>query len=211
MKCLFCQIVNEIVESERIYEDGTNLAFLDANPSSKGHTVVIPKKHVENIIELSEYELTNLFKAVQKVTKLLQEKLKPDGFNIGINHGHVAGARIPHVHVHIIPRYEGDGGGMIQMVVKKPPEKDLKDIASIITEGMEVPDYIKMQLKHTEGEEEEEEIIKEKPKSKKEIMLEEQEAELFPRKEEEQEEEEEDEEEEMDIYEKMLKRMRIPN
>lgn len=128
MDCLFCKIANKEIASEKIYEDDKVLAFLDISPLSKGHTVVIPKKHAENIIDLPAEEVLPVFSAVKKVTELLQEKLSPKGFTIGINHGRVGGQLVDHLHIHVIPRYEGDGGGSFHSVVKNPPKESVSEI-----------------------------------------------------------------------------------
>lgn len=197
---------------DKIYEDAGTLAFLDANPSAPGHTLVIPKEHKENILELNEHELCTLFRTVQKVVDMINKSLHPKGFNIGINHGLIAGARVPHLHVHVIPRFEGDGGGMIQMIVRNPPKEDLETIASKIRGSYEIPEYLKEQDREKFSEKEEAEVVEvqeDEEEKKMEEYLKEKEKELFPPKEKSS-EKKEDEEEEMDVYEKMLKNMRIP-
>lgn len=128
MDCLFCKIADKKIASEIIYEDEKVLVFLDISPLSKGHAVVIPKKHAENIIDLPAEEVLPVFSAVKKVTALLQEKLSPKGFTIGINHGRVGGQLVDHLHIHVIPRYEGDGGGSLHSVVKNPPKESVSEI-----------------------------------------------------------------------------------
>jgi histidine triad (HIT) family protein len=116
MDCIFCKIAAKEIGSEMIYEDEHVVAFLDIHPMTPGHTVVIPKVHAENIIGLPESEVAPLFEAVKKITALLQGKLNPRGFTIGINHGTDQG--VDHIHVHVVPRYVGDGGGSIHSIVK---------------------------------------------------------------------------------------------
>lgn len=116
--CLFCKIVNGEMPSEKIYEDEVVLALLDIHPLSTGHTVLVPKIHAKNILDLPENQIGPLFLGVRKVTVALNLALKPHGFTIGINHGKVSGQTIDHLHVHVIPRFEGDGGGSIHSVVK---------------------------------------------------------------------------------------------
>ncbi len=103
MDCIFCRIIAGEIPSYKVYEDENVLAFLDINPVSEGHILVVPKKHYERITEMSEEELKNFFASVQKVAKLVENKLSKD-YNIVINHGKLAGQVINHVHVHIIPR-----------------------------------------------------------------------------------------------------------
>jgi len=118
MSCLFCKIANKEIDSKIVYEDEFSIAFLDINPSQKGHLLVIPKKHYQNLTEVPEEETTKLFETVKKMTILLEEKLNVSSFNIGWNHGEDAGQVINHLHIHIIPRYPNDGGGSMQTIVE---------------------------------------------------------------------------------------------
>jgi len=126
--CLFCKIIDKIIPSAIVYEDEHTLAFLDIHPMSAGHTLVIPKVHAENILDLSDIQIGTLFQAVKKVVALLQGRLGSKGFTIGINHGRISGQVIDHLHVHIVPRHEGDGGGSLHSVVKNPPQESLEVI-----------------------------------------------------------------------------------
>ena len=121
MDCLFCKIANKEIPSLIVYEDDWSVGFLDNDPLSFGHVLVIPKSHAENIIDLKENLVGRLFGAVKTVTEALDEALKPQGFTIGINHGSISGQTVDHLHIHIIPRYKGDKGGSIHSVVKNPP------------------------------------------------------------------------------------------
>ncbi len=132
MDCLFCSIAEKKVPSVVVYEDESVLAFLDIHPLSLGHAVIIPKRHVENIIKLPQELVGRVFLAVQKVTAMLDSALSPKGFTIGINHGRVSGQTIDHLHIHVIPRYEGDGGGSIHSVVHNPPAEPLEETRSRI-------------------------------------------------------------------------------
>ena len=117
MSCLFCKIANKEIDSKIVYEDEFSVAFLDINPCQRGHLLVIPKKHYQNLNEVPEDQLTKLFETVKKMTELLEEKLNVSSFNIGWNHGKDAGQVINHLHIHIIPRYPNDGGGSMQTIV----------------------------------------------------------------------------------------------
>ncbi|MDD4931322.1 MAG: HIT family protein [Candidatus Colwellbacteria bacterium] len=123
MDCLFCKIGSGEISSEVIYEDDHVLAFLDVHPISLGHTLIIPKIHAENILDLPEESVGPVFSAVRKVTGILKESINPQGFTIGINHGRMSGQAIDHLHIHIIPRFEGDKGGSLHSVVKNPPKE----------------------------------------------------------------------------------------
>ena len=126
--CLFCKIVAKIIPSAIVYEDEHTLAFLDIHPMSSGHTLVVPKIHAENILDLSDIQIEPFFRTVKKVVALLQERLGSKGFTIGINHGRISGQAIDHLHVHAVPRYEGDGGGSLHLVVKNPPQESIEVI-----------------------------------------------------------------------------------
>ena len=129
MDCLFCKIINKVIPNYTVYEDDFVLAFLDIFPHAKGHTVVIPKKHFSNLSEMSEVDWQNMATALKNSQAKLQSVLNPDGFNIGINDKSVAGQVVPHVHWHIFPRYEGDGGGSVHSIIKKLESFDVKSLA----------------------------------------------------------------------------------
>ncbi len=118
--CLFCKIIAKEIPASIVYEDDTALAILDIHPKAWGHAVVLPKKHYPTILEMPAGELGPLLAAVQKVVAAEERALRPDGFTIGVNHGAAAGQAVPHLHVHILPRFRGDGGGSIHQVVDKP-------------------------------------------------------------------------------------------
>jgi histidine triad (HIT) family protein len=126
--CIFCKIINKDIEAKIIYEDENALAFLDIYPHAPGHTVIIPKKHYINILEANDNDLSNLFLALKKVAKLIQESINAEGFTIGINHGKIAGQAIDHLHIHLIPRFTGDGGGSMHSVVLNKPKESIDEI-----------------------------------------------------------------------------------
>ncbi len=117
--CIFCKIVKGEVPNYTVYEDESVLAFLDIFPHAKGHTVVIPRRHVETYFDLSEEELAKLSVGVKKAMEKIQSVLKPDGFNVGWNQKSAGGQVVPHLHIHIFPRYDGDGGGSVHSIVEK--------------------------------------------------------------------------------------------
>lgn len=107
--CIFCKIVNGEIPSYTVYQDDDTLAFLDINPNTQGHTLVIPKKHAANIIDMDDKDIASVFRTVHKVVSSLQAAINPEGFNLVVNHGEVAGQVIHHFHCHVIPRNTGDG------------------------------------------------------------------------------------------------------
>lgn len=135
MDCLFCKIANKEIEALTVYEDASAVAFLDIYPHAPGHTVVIPKLHRETVTDLTEEEIGPLFRAVQNVTALLFNAFHPDGFTIGINQGEVAGQAVPHLHVHVMPRFEHDGGGSVHSIVNAPSRESLAELRQKIVQS----------------------------------------------------------------------------
>ena len=103
--CVFCAIAEGEIPSFKVYEDDLVLAYLDINPFSKGHTLVIPKEHSSGLIETSDETLAVLISRVKKVANHLKTALPCDGFNILQNNGEAAGQTVMHIHFHIVPRY----------------------------------------------------------------------------------------------------------
>lgn len=132
--CLICRISGGKLPSYKFFEDNQTLAFLDHNPSAPGHTMVIVKRHGETLLDYSAEELKDLFVTVQKVVPALEKTLKCQAMSIGINHREAAG--IHHLHIHLIPRFPGDGGEIIQKLVYNKPTEDLGLIAEKIKRNL---------------------------------------------------------------------------
>ena len=96
------------IDKEKIHENKFAFAIYDGFPVSKGHSLVIPKRIVSSVFDLNDDEYNHIFILLRDVKKILLEKFKPDGFNIGINNGTDAGQTVEHAHIHIITRYKGD-------------------------------------------------------------------------------------------------------
>jgi len=103
--CIFCKNFDK---DKIVYEDSTWVAVYDSYPVSKGHVLLIPKRHCETYFDLNFIELESISVTIGIVKRLLDKKFKPDGYNIGINCGKSAGQTVMHCHIHIIPRYNGD-------------------------------------------------------------------------------------------------------
>jgi diadenosine tetraphosphate (Ap4A) HIT family hydrolase len=103
--CPFC---NPNSERKVIIENETEFAIYDKFPVNQGHALIIPKRHVSNYFDLSNEEQNACFLLLNKVKAIISEKFNPEGFNIGVNVGEVAGQTVHHVHIHLIPRYKGD-------------------------------------------------------------------------------------------------------
>jgi histidine triad (HIT) family protein len=104
--CIFCDIVEGEMPSYKVYEDENVIAFLDVNPVSKGHTLVVPKEHVDDIHEAEEMDY--MWKPMVKVSNAVKEAFGAEGVNIAQNNGEKAGQEVFHLHFHVTPIYEGD-------------------------------------------------------------------------------------------------------
>jgi histidine triad (HIT) family protein len=133
-ECLFCKIASGEIPSDNVHEDSHFLAFLDINPRNPGHTLVIPKKHYETIMEMPDSELGDLMVMVKKVALAVKESMKADGVSVGQSNGRASGQVIPHVHFHVIPRYLSEGPPGLESVipVKKLPPETMKKAAEMI-------------------------------------------------------------------------------
>ena len=104
--CVFCDIIAGNIPSKKVYEDDEVLAILDISQTTKGHTLVMPKKHYDNFLQMPIDEYGSLMEKTQAVSKKLMRNLEAKGCNILINTNEVAGQSVMHTHVHIIPRYD---------------------------------------------------------------------------------------------------------
>ena len=120
--CVFCKIINGEIPSFKIYETEDLVAFLDISQATKGHTLIVPKKHFENLLALDEETLKKISVAQKEVANILSKKLGTSAFNFVNNCGSVAGQSVMHVHFHVIPRYEGDDFKM--HIVEHQPDFD---------------------------------------------------------------------------------------
>jgi len=103
--CPFCKLNSKV---ELVSEAATTIAFFDGYPVSKGHTLIIPKRHVANYFDLTDEEQQDLWHMVNHCKTILENRFRPNGFNVGINVNQAAGQSVFHVHIHLIPRYKGD-------------------------------------------------------------------------------------------------------
>lgn len=106
--CIFCKLASGEFKSATVYEDDLFRAILDISPAAKGHTLLIPKRHMSDLSELDGEELTVALSLVKKIAAAVQKTMHCDGINILQNNGTAAGQSVFHLHFHIIPRYEGD-------------------------------------------------------------------------------------------------------
>ncbi len=106
--CIFCKIINGEIPSSKVYEDDDVLAILDISQATLGHTLVMPKKHYANILEIPSDEYAKVMLKVKDIASKINTNLKPNGINVLNNCGEVAGQTVMHYHVHIIPRYNNN-------------------------------------------------------------------------------------------------------
>ncbi|WP_336024234.1 HIT family protein [Halobellus salinisoli] len=135
---IFEQIVAGDIPARIVHETDTVAAFLDANPLAAGHTLVVPKEPYERLDEMPDDLAADVWAAVQTLTPKIEAAVDADATTIGVNNGEAAGQEVPHVHVHVVPRFEGDGGGPIHAVAGKRPslsDGELDDIAAAIESG----------------------------------------------------------------------------
>lgn len=133
--CIFCKIIQGEIPNHTVYESNHVLAFLDINPHAKGHAVLVPKVHAETLFDLNEELQKEFFPAIRAVMERIDRVLHPDGYNVGWNHGEAGGQVVPHLHIHILPRWEEDGGGNIHAIVNAPGNLRVADIARLFAEA----------------------------------------------------------------------------
>ncbi len=109
MDCIFCKIVSGEIPSIKVYEDDRVLAFMDINPINEGHLLIIPKAHAATIHEIAEGDFLAVMSATRKLASAVKKALNPDGINLLQLNGKAANQVVPHLHVHIVPRWFGDG------------------------------------------------------------------------------------------------------
>ncbi|SFC83301.1 HIT family protein [Butyrivibrio sp. YAB3001] len=125
--CIFCKIANGEIPSNTIFENDEFRVILDNGPATKGHALVLPKKHYADLFEIPEETVANAAIVAKKVAQNIKEKLNCDGLNLVQNNGATAGQTVMHFHLHIIPRYENDG----QHILWKPTSPSAEELVDI--------------------------------------------------------------------------------
>ena len=136
MSCVFCKIINRELPASIIYEDEICLSFLDIHPITEGHVLIIPKVHQERFTQLEEKTAGHLFSVGHKILKAIeQSEIRSEGANLFLSDGAVAGQEVWHSHLHIAPRYKGDGQrtGFSHSDPDEYPRTRLDDIAKKIS------------------------------------------------------------------------------
>lgn len=133
--CIFCRIVRGEVPARKVYEDEWAVAFLDAFPLARGHTLVVPRAHVPRVEDLGDQEAKAVFAAVHKLTARVTKAAGAQAMTIAVNNGKEAGQEVPHVHVHLVPRFAGDKAGPIHALDwdrPKVPGDEMERIATSV-------------------------------------------------------------------------------
>ena len=137
--CIFCDILAEELPSSRVYEDEVCCAFMDIQPVNPGHLLVIPQQHAAMLADLDEETGAHMFKVAQRAARALRKSgMRCDGINIFLADGSVAGQEVFHVHIHVIPRYRGDGFGFRfgRAYGQRPARVELDMVAESIRSGL---------------------------------------------------------------------------
>ncbi|HFI0106220.1 TPA: HIT family protein [Streptococcus suis] len=127
--CIFCKIVAGEIPASKVYEDDHVLAFLDITQVTKGHTLVIPKKHYRNVLEMDAEVAGQVFTVIPALARQLKEKLGASGLNIVNNNEEAAGQTVFHTHIHLLPRFDKNDGLDIQFTANEPDFPALANLA----------------------------------------------------------------------------------
>lgn len=130
-QCIFCKIAAGEIPSSTVYEDDYFKAILDLSPATKGHTIIIPKKHMKDITELEEEYASRILAVAAKIGVAMKKGLGCTGFNVVQNNGESAGQTVMHYHMHVIPRYDG-GEEIVTWSQHETTDKDRDEIAKKI-------------------------------------------------------------------------------
>ena len=134
MDCIFCKIIAGEIPAVKVLDEELVIAFMDINPSNKGHMLVVPKRHAENIFQISEGDLAILIKAVKKCAGAAKDALRAEGVTILQLNGKASDQIVPHLHVHVIPRWENDGLSVSTWEMKPGDMEQIQDTAKKIRE-----------------------------------------------------------------------------
>ena len=136
MECLFCKIIDGEIPAIKVLDEELVIAFMDINPSNRGHMLVVPKKHAENIFEVAESDLAAVTHAVKRCAKAVKEALKAEGITVLQLNGKASDQIVPHFHIHIIPRWENDGLPVSNWEMKPGDMEEIQDIARKVQEHL---------------------------------------------------------------------------
>jgi histidine triad (HIT) family protein len=137
MDCIFCKIVSGEIPSVKVYEDDRVLAFMDINPLNDGHLLIIPKAHAATIHEIAEADFLAVMSATHRLASAVNKALSPEGMNLLQLNGKAANQVVPHLHVHIVPRWSGDGLTVSQWDIVPGDMEKVKAVAEQIQSALE--------------------------------------------------------------------------
>ena len=127
--CIFCKLANGVFPTNFIYEDEDFKVILDANPATKGHSLILPKKHFKNLLDADEEVLKKALPLAKKLSNKLIDVLKCDGVNVLQNNNEAAGQAVFHLHIHLIPRYKDQKEHILSWKANKFSDDEMKNIA----------------------------------------------------------------------------------
>ena len=134
-ECIFCRIVAREIPATLVHEDEDTLAFMDIGQVNPGHVLVTVKKHADNIFALDEAQAAAVFRSTAKVARAIRGEFEPQGLSVYQANGTAAGQTVFHLHIHLVPRYEGDGMALT-WPVKNPPREKLEEYAAKIRDAL---------------------------------------------------------------------------
>jgi histidine triad (HIT) family protein len=133
MKCVFCRIIAGELPASIVYRDDVAIAFMDTNPVTTGHLLVVPLKHFAHLSDMDEETGTHLFRVAMRLQDAIRRSGLPcEGINLFLADGEAAGQEVFHVHLHVFPRYEGDKFRIEADWSAKPPRSELDDVGGMI-------------------------------------------------------------------------------
>lgn len=129
-ECVFCDVVAGELEALVIAEDTSSVAFLDWRPAARGHTLVVPRTHVENMWDGDADTVASVMRTAHDVAATLRERLRPDGLTLRANTGEASGQKVAHLHLHLVPRWHGDG--TVGWPWPPPQDLDLRELHRLL-------------------------------------------------------------------------------
>ena len=129
--CIFCKLANGEIPTNAIYEDDTFKVILDMGPATKGHALILPKDHYDNLFEIDDQVAGKAMILAKKLANKMMDKLGADGLNLVQNNNEAAGQTVNHFHLHVIPRYKDDGQNILWNPTK-PTEEELKEVCELL-------------------------------------------------------------------------------
>ena len=136
MSCIFCRIVAGEIAAEVVARDDAAVAFLDVQPLADGHVLIVPRQHVARIEDMTPAAAAGLFRTVTRLVGPVRTALGAEGTTIGVNDGEASGQTVPHVHVHIVPRWPGDGAGSVHTIFPRRTKRTLPEVGAAIRRAL---------------------------------------------------------------------------